>query len=45
MDKLLTGVLTAPIATIFIISGIVFLFVSVVGNISGKIEPSTSPSK
>ncbi len=40
MDKLLTGVLTAPIATIFIISGIIFLFISVVGNISGKIEPS-----
>lgn len=40
MDKLLTGVLTAPIATVFIISGIIFLFVSVVGSISGKIEPS-----
>lgn len=40
MDKLLTGVLTAPIATVFIISGIIFLFIAVIGNISGKIEPS-----
>ncbi len=39
MDKLLSGVLTTPVATIFIIAGIIFLFIAVIGNISGKIEP------
>lgn len=40
MDKLINGVLSVPVATLFIVTGIVFLFIAVVGKISGKIEPS-----
>lgn len=39
MDEFIKGVLTAPLATLLIVAGILFLFVAVVGNISGKIEP------
>lgn len=39
MDDFIKYVLTAPLATLLIVSGILFLFVAVVGNISGKIEP------
>jgi hypothetical protein len=39
MDEIIKSVLSAPSATLFIISGILFLFIAVVGNISGKIQP------
>jgi hypothetical protein len=39
MEALVKSVLTAPLATLFIIAGILFLLIAVVGNISGKIEP------
>jgi uncharacterized protein YecT (DUF1311 family) len=39
MGELVKGVFTAPIATLFIIGGMLFLLVAVLGNISGKIEP------
>jgi hypothetical protein len=39
MDALVNSVFTAPLATLFIISGILFLLIAVLGNISGKIEP------
>lgn len=39
MNELIKGLLTAPLATIFIIGGMLFLLVAVIGNISGKIEP------
>jgi hypothetical protein len=39
MNEVAKAVLTAPIATLFIVAGILFLFIAVVGNISGKIEP------
>jgi len=39
MDSIVKSVFTAPLATLFIIAGMVFLFIAVVGNISGKIEP------
>jgi hypothetical protein len=39
MDELVKSVFTAPVATILIIAGLVFLFIAVVGKISGKIEP------
>jgi hypothetical protein len=39
MDKFLSGVFSAPLGTLLTLSGIVFLFVAVVGRISGKIEP------
>jgi LCCL domain len=41
MNEIVKGVFTAPLATVFVIAGVIFLFVAVVGNISGKIEPST----
>lgn len=40
MGEFVNGVFSAPVATLFIVSGIVFLFIAVVGNISGKLEPS-----
>lgn len=39
MNELIKGLLAAPVATIFIIGGMLFLLVAVIGNISGKIEP------
>lgn len=39
MDELVKGVFTAPLATLFIISGMIFLLIAVIGNISGRIEP------
>ena len=39
MDEIIKGVFTAPLATVFVIAGIIFLLVAAVGNISGKIEP------
>ena len=39
MDALVKSVFTAPLATLFIIAGILFLLIAVLGNISGKIEP------
>lgn len=39
MDELVKGVFAAPVATLFIVAGMIFLLIAVVGNISGKIEP------
>jgi hypothetical protein len=39
MDELVKGVFTAPVATLFIVGGMLFLLVAVLGNISGKVEP------
>jgi hypothetical protein len=39
MDELVKSIFTAPIATLFIVSGMLFLLIAIVGNISGKIEP------
>ncbi len=39
MDEIVKGIFSAPLATVFVVAGVVFLFVAVVGNISGKIEP------
>jgi hypothetical protein len=39
MDALVKSVFTAPLATLLIIAGILFLLIAVIGNISGKIEP------
>ena len=39
MDEFLKGIFTAPITSLFIIAGIFFLFIAVVGNVKGKIEP------
>lgn len=39
MNELVKGIFAAPLATILIIVGVIFLFIAVVGNISGKIEP------
>ena len=39
MDELIKAVLAAPIANLFIVGGLVFLGIAVVGQISGKIEP------
>jgi hypothetical protein len=39
MDEFLSGVVSAPLGTLLTLSGIIFLFVAVVGRISGKIEP------
>lgn len=42
MDGLYAAIINAPIATIFIIAGIIFLGIAVLGKISGKIEPGKS---
>src|SRR5437660_9623345 len=39
MEAILKAVLAMPLANLLILAGIVFLFVSVVGDISGKIAP------
>lgn len=39
MDELVKGVFTALVATLFIVSGMIFFLIAVIGNISGKIEP------
>jgi photosystem II stability/assembly factor-like uncharacterized protein len=39
MDELIKAVLAAPVANLFIVGGLVFLGIAVVGQISGKIEP------
>lgn len=39
MDEIVKALFSAPLATVFVISGLIFLLVAVVGNISGKIEP------
>ena len=40
MDELLAAVFAAPVANLFIIGGLVFLGLGVVGKVAGKIEPS-----
>ena len=39
MNELFKGIFSAPVATLFILAGILFLLIAVVGNFSGKIEP------
>jgi hypothetical protein len=39
MDEIVKTVLSAPLATLLIVAGLVFLFVAVVGSVAGKIEP------
>ncbi|MCQ8119527.1 LCCL domain-containing protein [Methylomonas rosea] len=39
MDEIVKALFGAPLATVFVIAGLIFLLVAVVGNISGKIEP------
>jgi hypothetical protein len=39
MEAVIKAVFAAPLATLFIIAGMLFLLIGVVGNISGKIEP------
>jgi hypothetical protein len=41
MDELFKGLFTAPLATLFIMSGMIFLLIAVIGNISGKVEPGS----
>lgn len=39
MDEIVKAVFAAPLANLFIVAGIIFLFIAVLGNVSGKIEP------
>jgi hypothetical protein len=39
MGAVIKAVFAAPLATLFIVAGMLFLLIGVVGNISGKIEP------
>jgi hypothetical protein len=39
MGEVIKEIFTADLATLFVIAGILFLFIAVVGNITGKIEP------
>jgi hypothetical protein len=39
MEAIVKSVFTAPLATLFIVAGMLFLLIAVIGNISGKIEP------
>jgi hypothetical protein len=41
MDEIIKSAFTAPLATVFVVAGMLFLFVAAVGKISGKVEPST----
>ncbi|WP_157654257.1 hypothetical protein [Burkholderia ubonensis] len=41
MGEIVKDVVNAPLATIFVIAGMIFLFVAAVGNISGKVEPGS----
>ena len=41
MGDLLKVLIESPVANLFIIAGLVFLGIAVVGNISGKIQPGT----
>ncbi|MBL8100132.1 MAG: hypothetical protein JNK81_13190 [Anaerolineales bacterium] len=40
MDKLLPEILNSPLANLFVVAGLFFLGIGIVGNISGKIQPS-----
>jgi len=42
MTELLSHLLDAPLANIFILAGLAFLGIAVIGKIHGKIEPSTT---
>ncbi|MCK4793965.1 MAG: hypothetical protein KAV87_60120 [Desulfobacteraceae bacterium] len=39
MEEFFTAIFNAPIATIFVVAGLLFLGIAVIGKISGKIEP------
>jgi len=39
MSEIVKAIVAAPLATLFIISGMIFLLIAAIGNISGKIEP------
>jgi len=41
MGDFVTALLQSPIANLFILAGILFLGIAVVGNVSGKIQPGT----
>ena len=41
MTEVFQGIVSAPIATLFILAGMIFLLIAVLGNISGKIEPGS----
>jgi hypothetical protein len=42
MDELLSHLVDAPLANIFILAGLAFLAIGILGKISNKIEPSTT---
>jgi hypothetical protein len=42
MENLGKAIIGAPLANIFIIAGIIFLLIAVIGKISGKIEPGNT---
>jgi hypothetical protein len=42
MDQAIEFILQSPIANLFIVAGLAFLGIAVVGNISGKIQPDTN---
>lgn len=42
MSEIIDSVFAAPLTSIFIIAGMIFLFIAVAGNISGKIEPGVN---
>ena len=39
MSEIVKAIVAAPLVTLFIISGMIFLLIAAIGNISGKIEP------
>lgn len=39
MDELIKTIFSAPVSTLFIVAGLIFLGIAVVGRISGKIDP------
>jgi hypothetical protein len=42
VDRFFEGALTAPIANLLIVAGLIFLGIAAIGKISGKIEPDTT---
>jgi hypothetical protein len=39
MEEIITAIFTSPLANLFVVAGLVFLGVAVIGDISGKIQP------
>jgi hypothetical protein len=44
MDELVKGIFTAPVAILFIVSGMIFLLIAVIGNIRKRLYLTSNVS-